>query len=404
MAMSALSPRTAHGRRVLDLRAAMRRAGMDAVILLDPASVLYIAGYWTVLSAMAPEACIVGPDSVDLVIPSLEQAVVSGLPIEVQVRPYRNYALREETRESPATPFAEALLGAPTLTGVRTIGVEFEALRAGLAAALSERLRTQIRDVGSLIREMRAHKDALELRLLRQAAEVAARAVTAVRGGILSGATEVSLAAQLSGVVGAAGGAVTHVVVGSGPRSALAHPQPTERQFASGDLVLIDVGVLFRGYWAEVARTYAVDVPTPLHIEWHGAVEEAQRAAVDTVAPGLTGAEVDAAARVLLQARGFDGRHFNHSAGHGLGLLGMDKPGIAPGSQDVIPANGAVTIEPAVYFPGEGGVRIEDTLLITEGHVENVTGGVPRALAMSTGGARSRPSRRGGERCAGSGA
>jgi Xaa-Pro aminopeptidase len=363
----------------------MRRRELDAVILVDPASVLYISGYWTILSAMAPEACVVGLESVDLVIPALEQAVVPGLPIPVAVSAYRNYGLREGPIESPARPFAEALLAAPALAGARSIGAEFESLRAPVAALLRERPRTALRDIGPLIRDARAEKDHLELGLLRRAADITARAVAAVRHRVLPGVTEVSLAAHVSGEVGASGGVATHVVIGSGPRSALAHPEPSEKRLAPGDLVLIDVGVLYRGYWAEVARTYVVGGASSLQQERHRAVEEAQRAAVDRVAPGVRGGVVDAAARSVLQARGFDGLQFNHSAGHGLGVLGMDKPVIAPGSHDLIPTNGALTLEPALYFPGEGGIRIEDTLLITDGCVENLTGGVPRALGSSTG-------------------
>lgn len=383
--MSVISPRAAHSRRVADLRTLMRQQEMDAVILLDPASVLYIAGYWTILSAIAPEGCVVGPEGVDLIIPSLEQAVVSGLPVPVRAIAYRNYPLSEGGLVSPARPFSEALLAAPALVGAKSIGVEFEALRTGLAALLRDRTTAQLRDAGPLIRDLRAQKDPLELGLLRHAAEITGRAVTAIRGRILPGTTELSLAAHVSSEVGAAGGVATHVVIGSGRRSALAHPEPTEKALVPGDLVLIDVGVLYRGYWAEVARTYVVDAAIPLQEERHRAVEEAQRAAAVAVVPGVTGGDVDGAARAVLQAHGFDGRQFNHSAGHGLGILGMDKPVIAPGSQDVIPTNGALTLEPAVYFPGEGGIRIEDTLLITEGRVENLTEGVPRALMRSNG-------------------
>jgi Xaa-Pro aminopeptidase len=174
-------------------------------------------------------------------------------------------------------------------------------------------------------------------------------------------------------------------IVASGPNSALPHAHPTSRELSSGDLVILDFGGVVDGYCVDMSRTVCVrghedppffqGPPDPKRT-WYLAVQEAQRAAIDTVMPGVSAEQVDAAARDVLDSYGL-GEFFGHSTGHGLGLDVHELPRVGRARakvQPVILEPGMVfTIEPGVYVPGVGGVRIEDDVLVTESGVELLT-------------------------------
>lgn len=379
MALTRPTSATPHQRRVNALLDWMKDERVDAVVLFDAANIFYTVGYWTILSPMFLQACVVTESTVDLIIPELEEGAAEALPIPVRLAGYRNYPLRRDHEDAPARQFLRLLDDVIAGTRTRVIGADLDAARAPAAKVLIARSSSATRDAGPVLRRLRAQKDPMELSLIRRAAEIVAEGVNQAREHIAAGVSEAMLAGHIAHSIWSAGGIPTHIVVGSGPRSALAHPEPTERRLEAGELILIDVGALYRGYWAEIARTYAT-APTSLQERWHAAVLDAQTAAFSTLAPGVKAEAVDAAARGLLLARGYDGVHFNHAAGHGLGVLGMDAPSIAPESSDIIPESCAVTLEPAAYCKGSGGVRIEDTFVVAGGDVKNLTGFVPRGL------------------------
>jgi Xaa-Pro dipeptidase len=371
--------------RLAAVRDAMEALGVDIVVLADPANVLYLTGYWTILSSMSPQAALISREKVILIIPSLEGSAVGsmrlyGAPLEV-VRYHAYPLLVDGTQELPLA-FPDALTRVIESFPAARAAADVAALKHFILDLLRSRY-DHISDVGPLLLNLRAHKDPGEVRALREAATIVSAAVSLARTHIATGMTENGLAALIAGSVWAQNGITTHIVVGSGPRSALAHPLPTKRLLADGELVLIDVGVLYQGYWAEVARTFVVGVPSHEQIAWHRTIIEAQAAASRKVRPGIEAGHVDAAARDLIHADGFDGRHFTHAVGHGLGLLGMDLPLIAPQSLDLIPPSCALTLEPAIYVAGKGGVRIEDTYLVTAGGVEVLTRNVPGDLTVS---------------------
>jgi Xaa-Pro dipeptidase len=238
----------------------------------------------------------------------------------------------------------------------------------------------QVVDIGGTLRRLRAEKDTIERDRLRRAAEIAVEAAIAARSRIGAGVGEQEVAAAIAERIWLRGARATHIVVGSGPRSVVLHAEPTARVPHEGDLVVIDIGVLFEGYWAEIARTMVVGQPSNEQEAWHRVVLSAQAAAAAKLEPGRPAADVDAAARDAITRAGYDGSRFNHAAGHGLGLLGMDLPAIAPDSTDHLPTSCALTLEPGLYFTGHGGVRIEDTYLLDRGQVEELTGSVPKGL------------------------
>jgi len=368
-------------RRLAMVREAAAAAGVRTLVLADPANIMHLTGYWTILSTMMPSALVITPSQATLLAPALERAAVDALGLPwIALLGFRAYPLQTGRGTEPARPFAEALKEA-LAGGATPIGLELMDARHHVAQAVETAASGQVIDIGSTLRRLRAEKDAIALTRIRQAARVVAESAVAARSRIVPGAHEADVAGAIAERIWASGTRATHIVVGSGPRSIILHAEPTGRLLREGDLVVIDIGVLADGYWAEIARTMSVGTPSREQVTWHDAVLSAQSAAARSLLPGVTGHEVDAAARQVLSDRGFDGTSFNHSAGHGLGLLGMDLPAIAPHSADRVPSAGAVTIEPGLYFPNRGGVRIEDTYLLEGGKVEELTGWVPKDLA-----------------------
>jgi len=153
-------------------------------------------------------------------------------------------------------------------------------------------------------------------------------------------------------------------IVASGPRSAFPHARSTARRLQTGDLVVIDYGCVVEGYASDVTRTVAVGEPPAKLRQAYFAVKEACHLACEAARPGMEGIQLDEVARKYLASCGFK-EEFNHSLGHGLGLDVHSLPRLGPESKDVIAANAVITIEPGVYFPDLGGVRIEDDLLVT---------------------------------------
>lgn len=213
----------------------------------------------------------------------------------------------------------------------------------------------------------RASKDANELALIRQAAGVAQRALDEVLPTIRAGERELDVAARLEAALRREGSEwhPFETIVASGPRSALPHARTSQRVLARGELLLIDFGARVGGYCSDITRTMVVGKADARQQEIHAIVEEAQRSAREGIRAGMTGREADALARDLITQRGF-GPMFGHSLGHGVGLEVHEGPRLAATAQGRLPVGAVVTVEPGIYLPGWGGVRLEDDVWLSE--------------------------------------
>jgi Xaa-Pro aminopeptidase len=378
-----------HGGKILEqrlstIRKRMQELNVGTLILFDAPNILYLTGYWTILSSISPQALVITRTQSTLVIPALERMAAELLDHEwLDIMPYRNYPLQVGALMESARTFSSALTTALAEVDIsQTVAADLDAVKIEVGRLLQTQIGGDLIDFGPTIRQLRAEKDRGEVDAIRGAATIVAEAVGRAREYVVAGNTETRIASVISESVWSRGGKATHIVVGSGARSALAHAEPTGKLLNRGDLVVIDIGVLFHGYWAEIARTLVIEQPSQEQTRWHQTVKEAQTAAAKRLGPGLLAEEIDIAARRILASQGFDGRFFTHSTGHGLGILGMDAPLIAPGSPDRIPSTCAITLEPGLYFPGVGGVRIEDTYLLVDGQIEVPTSSVSTDLSL----------------------
>lgn len=235
-----------------------------------------------------------------------------------------------------------------------------------LTAALED-TKTELVRASGTVEALREVKDAGELALLRLACEAADAALTDLvrRGGLRPGRTEREVARELEGLMFDHGAdAVSfETIVAAGPNSAIPHHRPTDAVLAAGDFVKIDFGALVAGYHSDMTRTFALGKAADWQLEIYQLVSAAQKAGREALRPGAELREVDAAARQLITDAGY-GENFGHGLGHGVGLQIHEAPGIGATSAGTLLAGSVVTVEPGVYLPGRGGVRIEDTLVV----------------------------------------
>ncbi|MFG1875764.1 M24 family metallopeptidase [Sphaerisporangium sp. NPDC049003] len=218
--------------------------------------------------------------------------------------------------------------------------------------------------VGRLVELLRVVKDEAEIEALRTACDLTDRAFADVLGTIAPGMTEKRVARALEARMAELGadGPAFDTIVASGPNGAIPHHSPSDRPIERGDLVTMDFGALYEGYHADMTRTVAVGAVSGWQREVYDLVREAQRAGRHALAPGAGLGEVDAAARRVIEDAGY-GEHFGHGLGHGVGLEIHEDPFLRPAGAGRLEDRVPITVEPGVYLPGRGGVRIEDTLV-----------------------------------------
>jgi len=344
--------------------------GADAALITSPPNVRYLTGL-----ASSNAAVLVPAAGAAVLATDARYAETAG----------RDCADLELITDRLAEP---ALAGLAGRRGVTTLAFEAHEMtveRHAELTALGEVLF--LVPAGRLVEGLRTVKDDAELALLRRACAITDAAFAALLPFIAPGRSEREVAVALERAMTDLGadGLAFDTIVASGPNGAIPHHAPGSRPLAAGDLVTIDCGARLGGYHADMTRTVALGEPAAWQREIYDLVAAAQRAGVAAAVPGTEVTALDAAARDVIDAAGYGGC-FQHGLGHGVGLEVHEAPIIGYGRTGTLMDRVPVTVEPGVYLPGRGGVRIEDTLVVRAGGASAETGsaGSAEILTMTT--------------------
>lgn len=255
---------------------------------------------------------------------------------------------------------------------VKRMGFESDYLTYHQFEIFSKAIEAEMIPVSGVVEALRMIKDPEEVRAISEAASIADAAFSEILGIIRPGVTEKRIALELEYLMRMAGssGVAFESICVSGLRSSMPHGTPTDKLIEAGDFVTLDFGAVIDGYRSDMTRTVIVGEPSEEQRKVYELVLAAQMRALSSVAPGKKCKEVDEVARRIIDEAGH-ANHFGHGLGHGVGLAVHEEPRLSPSAEDtcVLEPGMVVTVEPGVYVPGRGGVRIEDLVLVTEtGH------------------------------------
>jgi Xaa-Pro dipeptidase len=295
-----------------------------------------------------------------IVLPELEKAKIANLPYPIQAFTY------SDDPTIWASVFQNAVQSA-SMDG-RRIGVEPTRLRV-LELSFLEAAAPQAQFVfaDEVLADLRICKDPSEIHALQMAVEIAQDALQATLPQVKVGVTERELASELTLQLLRAGSEPEisfSPIVASGLNSANPHGVPTDRPLSPGDMLIFDWGATYNGYTSDLTRTFAISEIDPEFERIAAIVDDANTAGRAAARRGVTAGSVDQAARAVIEQAGY-GQYFFHRTGHGIGMEGHEAPYIRAGSDFILQAGMTFTIEPGIYLPDRGGVRIEDNVVIT---------------------------------------
>lgn len=334
------------------LRDRLADSGVDAAVIVEPASVRWLTGFTgsngTVVVLGSGEALLVTDSRYAEQAPA--QLAGAGCSDEVEVVVARRAAHAVAER-----------LGAVARLGLEDSVAWAEQIR------WSEAVDASTVPLTEAVEGLRAVKDPAELARMQAAARIADEALAAVGPMLRPGVTEAEIQQTLDDAIRAAGasGPAYDTIVASGPNSALPHARPTDRELQAGDLVVVDVGAEVDGYRSDMTRSFVLGDPDERAGAMLEVVGRSQSAGVEAVRPGVEASEIDGACRSVIDEAGM-GEAFVHGSGHGVGLDVHELPRVVSGSTAVLEPGNVLTVEPGVYFPGVGGARVEDLLVVTD--------------------------------------
>ncbi len=330
---------------------ALRERLTDRLLVTDLVNVLYLTGFDSSNAAL-----LVDPDGTTQLYTDFRYLEAAQAVPDVEA---------VQTKRAVIRDLAERLSGRIVFEASALPYAHYELLRAG---------GLELVPADGTVEELRAVKDDDELDRIRRAALAADRAFEALTAEAWAGRSERELAWRLHQLLHAHGADTIAFdpLIAAGPNGSKPHTDATDRIVPERTLVVADWGAKLDGYCSDCTRTPATgDLPRELRRAYDACLE-AQLAAVDGIRPGMTGAEADRLARDVLERWGY-GARFGHGLGHGVGLAVHEAPRLSPESEDVLRAGNVITIEPGVYLPGLGGVRIEDLAILRDDGVELLT-------------------------------
>jgi Xaa-Pro aminopeptidase len=330
------------------MEAVMRRTKVDAIIFWSLENIRYLCGF-------------TGSDGV-LIVSGQERTFLSDSRYEEQ--------MRTEVRDATYKKYEQKIEGVTRFLKslpVKRLGFESAAMPYESYQKLAERLpRVSFIPLAEEIRGMRARKDPAELEKIQRAIRIATDSFADTSSRWVPGIRERVAAEFLECRMRRRGGEkpAFDTIVASGPRGALPHGKASDKRMQKKETVVVDFGVCFQGYYSDETKTLILGKPDAEQRRIYTTVRRAQEKALKTVRPGGSVRRIDAAAREVIARAGY-GKFFGHGTGHGVGLAVHEEPSISPRGRGVVEEGMVFTVEPGIYIPGWGGVRLEDMVLVT---------------------------------------
>lgn len=339
---------------------------LDAIMITDGFNLQYLTGF----SDVGGDGCLLISQSNYWMITDAryETAMTDDLPAGVQLLITRDYYGQVAT-----------LVEQEQMT---VVGFE-DTLPYAIWAQLDEQLTADFVGMHAIVDHLREVKDETEIMALRHAITLSSQGYDEVLPTIVAGMTEIEVANRLDEWMRAHGstGPSFATIVASGPRAAQPHGAATNKKLQQGELVTVDFGFYFDGYTSDITRTFALGHVDETLKRIYDLTLTANQAVIAAIRPGVSGAELDAVGRDIIIAGGY-GPQFNHGMGHGIGLNIHEEPQVyGPRMPYQLSANQVITVEPGIYVPDVGGVRIEDDVLVTENGAEVLTSS-PKTLQV----------------------
>ncbi len=346
--------------RIGRLVSELERKKLDALLLTDLSNIRYLTGFSGTAAYL-----LVGGSRSWLFTDSrykeqaLEEVRGSGVKVRLVKRPLHDTASFIASKGKKRLGFEGGAISFET----------YEALRKALKGVSLE-------STSGLVEEMRLIKGALEIDAIRAAAAVVSNGFKSLKRSLVVGKSEKEVGARLEASFKKHGADALSFdsIVASGARSALAHGKPTSKIIKRSEFVVVDAGVELNGYNSDMTRTYVTGRPSRRQKQIYDVVRDAHDKAIEKIRPGIKARIVDRAAREHIRSAGF-GACFGHGTGHGVGLKVHEAPVIGPRSEQLLVEGMVFTIEPGIYVPGFGGVRLEDMVAVTPGGCELITDG-----------------------------
>jgi Xaa-Pro aminopeptidase len=348
------------------LRKAFTKAGIDALLVTDFTNVTYLTGF------TGDDSYVLIRQDGEIILTDPRYTIQLGEEcpgVDLYIRP-------------PGRSMLQAVVRAVRAAGIGRLGIEADSMTVGLSNRLVEKLpKVNITATSGLVENLRLIKDKYEIARIRVAVLQAENAFAVLRSKLRPEMTEKEAADELEHQFRLFGAkdAAFPTIVAVGPRAALPHATPSSRRrIGEADFVLIDWGANEGLYRSDLTRVLVTGRISPKFERIYKVVLAAQNQAIAAIRPGVVAHDVDNVARSMIAKAGF-GRQFRHGLGHGLGLFVHESPRLAVKNQTVLKPGMVVTVEPGIYLPGWGGIRIEDDVLVTRAGHEVLTH-VPKRL------------------------